>query len=120
MFSRIFIEDSGETDLLPGEIADVSDFKDKNDKMKSEGKKEARGKMLLMGITKASLSTSSFLSAASFQETAKILIDAAVTGRVDHLRGLKENVIIGRLVPVGTGYRGAKSFNKEEEQKTEE
>ncbi len=120
MFSRIFIEDSGETDLLPGEIADISDFNDKNDNMKTEGKKEARGKMLLMGITKASLSTSSFLSAASFQETAKILIDAAVTGKVDHLRGLKENVIIGRLVPVGTGYRGPKSFNNEQEQKTEE
>ena len=114
MFSRIFIEDSGETDLLPGEIVDISDFNDKNEQMKIENKKEARGKMLLMGITKASLSTSSFLSAASFQETAKILIDAAVTGKIDYLRGLKENVIIGRLVPVGTGYEEVKSFNKEE------
>ncbi|MFH1456530.1 MAG: DNA-directed RNA polymerase subunit beta' [Patescibacteria group bacterium] len=106
MFSRVFVEDAGETELLPGEIVELDDFTDQNEKMQREGKREARGRYLLLGITKSSLSTSSFLSAASFQETAKILIDAAVTGKIDYLRGLKENVIIGRLVPVGTGYRG--------------
>jgi len=108
MFSRVFVDDAGETELLPGEIVELDDFTDQNEKMKKQGKKEARGRRLLLGITKSSLSTSSFLSAASFQETAKILIDAAVTGKIDYLRGLKENVIIGRLVPVGTGYRGKK------------
>ena len=105
MFSRVFIDDAGETDVLPGEIVELDDFIDQNEKAKIENKKEARGRRLLLGITKSSLSTSPFLSAASFQETAKILIDAAVTGKIDYLRGLKENVIIGRLVPVGTGYK---------------
>jgi len=104
MFSRIFIKDAGETNLLPGEIITRPIFNEENGKAKKEGKKEAQGDVLLLGITKASLSTDSFLSAASFQETARVLIDAAITGKVDHLRGLKENVIIGRLIPAGTGF----------------
>ncbi len=105
MFSRFYIKDVGDTSLLPGEIVTRSVFLEENEKAKAQGKKEAIGNILLLGITKASLSTDSFLSAASFQETARVLIDAAITGKVDHLRGLKENVIIGRLIPAGTGFK---------------
>lgn len=105
MFSRLLITDSGDSNFLIGEIVARSLFEEANEKMIKEKKKPAKAKELLLGITKASLSADSFLSAASFQETAQILIDAAVTGRVDHLYGLKENVIIGRLIPVGTGAR---------------
>ncbi|MCK4553463.1 DNA-directed RNA polymerase subunit beta', partial [Candidatus Parcubacteria bacterium] len=108
MFSRVYINDSGDTDLLPGEIIEKNVFDTTNEKIKKEGKKEATGEQLLMGMTKASLTTNSFLSAASFQETAKVLIEAAITGKIDRLEGLKENVIIGRPIPAGTGYRGAK------------
>ncbi len=104
IFSRMMVVDAGDTDLLAGEIIEQSELIEQNRKAKKEGKKEAKGDELLMGITKASLSTRSWLSAASFQETARILINAAVTGKADHLEGLKENVIIGRLIPVGTGY----------------
>ncbi len=98
MFSRYFIHDAADTDLLPGEIVEESVLKqtDKNEKIKAE--------RLLLGITKASLTTNSFLSAASFQDTSRVLIDAAVSGKIDYLEGLKENVIIGRLIPAGTGY----------------
>ena len=109
MFSRVYIKDSGDTDLLPGEIIEKNVFETKNAKAKDEGKKEAIGDQLLMGMTKASLTTNSFLSAASFQETAKVLIEAAITGNIDRLEGLKENVIIGRPIPAGTGYKGEKS-----------
>jgi DNA-directed RNA polymerase subunit beta' len=105
MFSRVFVTSIGDTDFLPGEVVELGEFLEKNKEMKKTGEREAKGKRLMLGITKSSLSTSSFLSAASFQETAKILIDAAVTGKIDHLRGLKENVIIGRLIPVGSGYK---------------
>jgi DNA-directed RNA polymerase subunit beta' len=105
MFSRVFVTAIGDSEFLPGEVVEWSDFVAKNKALKKEDRVEAKGKRLMLGITKASLSTSSFLSAASFQETAKVLIDAAVTGKVDNLRGLKENVIIGRLIPVGTGYK---------------
>jgi len=104
MFSRIYVTDAGGTELLPGEIVTVAQMMEANEAAKAKGVEAAKGDVLLLGITKASLSTDSFLSAASFQETARVLIDAAVTGRVDHLRGLKENVIIGRLIPAGTGY----------------
>jgi len=85
---------------------ELSEYNDINEKLKEKNSLLAKGNIILLGITKASLSTSSFLSAASFQETARILIDAAVTGKVDQLRGLKENVIIGKLIPAGTGYKG--------------
>ncbi len=104
MFSRTYITETGDTELLPGEIIERSEFLDANKAAEGKGGAAAQGEELLMGITKASLSTRSWLSAASFQETARILINAAVTGKIDHLEGLKENVIIGRLIPVGTGY----------------
>ncbi|PLX24730.1 DNA-directed RNA polymerase subunit beta', partial [Candidatus Parcubacteria bacterium] len=103
MFSRILINDVGDTELLPGEVVTYTQFIDANEK--SKGKK-ATGDILLLGITKAALTSDSFLAAASFQETARVLIDAAIAGRVDHLRGLKENVIIGRKIPAGTGFKG--------------
>lgn len=102
MFSRIYITDAGDTDLLPGDIITTAHFAESNEVVKKKGK-IAEGEPVLLGVTKASLSTDSFLSAASFQETARVLIDAAVTGKIDYLRGLKENVIIGRLIPAGTG-----------------
>ncbi|MFH1661714.1 MAG: DNA-directed RNA polymerase subunit beta' [Candidatus Falkowbacteria bacterium] len=108
MFSRVYIQETGDTDLLPGEIIEKSVFNIANLKAKESKKKEATGDMLLMGITKSSLTTNSFLSAASFQETARVLIEAAISGKVDRLEGLKENVIIGKPIPAGTGYRGEK------------
>jgi DNA-directed RNA polymerase subunit beta' len=104
MFSRVYVEDAGDTELLPGETIELAEFAAENEKAKKAKKELARGKELLLGISKISLSTQSFLSAASFQETAKVLINAAVTGKVDRLEGLKENVIIGRLIPAGTGF----------------
>jgi len=104
IFSRMMVVDAGDTELLAGEIVEQSELIEENRRVKKEGLKEAKGDELLMGITKASLSTRSWLSAASFQETARILINAAVSGKADYLEGLKENVIIGRLIPVGTGY----------------
>ena len=103
MFSRIYINDAGDTELLPGDIVTTAQFADANEAVKKKGKL-SDGDPVLLGVTKASLSTDSFLSAASFQETARVLIDAAVTGKMDSLRGLKENVIIGRLIPAGTGF----------------
>ena len=105
MFSRVYIENPGETDFLVGEVVEKPVFDRANAQAKKDGKKIASGKQLLMGMTKASLSTNSFLSAASFQETAKVLIDAAITGKVDNLEGLKENVISGRPIPAGTGFK---------------
>ncbi len=105
MFSRYFIKDTGDTDLLEGEIVERTRFMEENEAAKQAGKREAISEQLLLGITKSSLSIDSFLSAASFQETARVLIDAAISGKVDRLRGLKENVIIGRLIPAGTGYQ---------------
>jgi len=108
MFSRYFILDAGETELLPGEVVEKAVLSRANEKAKKAGKKEAKGEKLLLGITKASLTTDSFLSAASFQETARVLIEAAVSGKIDYLEGLKENVIIGCLIPAGTGFKGEK------------
>jgi len=103
MFSRVRVVDPGDTDLLPGEIIEKATFLDANDPIE-KGQKEATFAPLFLGITKISLSTDSWLSSASFQETARVLINAAVTGKVDRLEGLKENVIIGRLIPAGTGF----------------
>lgn len=105
MLSRIKVLEAGDTDLLPGDIVEKDQFREENDDAHKAKKDPATGEQLIMGITKVALSTESFLSAASFQETARVLINAAVTGKDDRLRGLKENVIIGRLIPAGTGYR---------------
>ncbi len=105
MFSRMMIKESGDTDFIAGEIVEKSKFLEVNREIKKKDKEPAKAKQLLTGITKTALSSESFLSAASFQETARILVMAAAEGRVDNLRGLKENVIIGRLIPAGTGYQ---------------
>ncbi|GMU25182.1 MAG: DNA-directed RNA polymerase subunit beta' [Candidatus Uhrbacteria bacterium] len=104
MFSRMYVIDAGDTDLLPGEVVDRARYQVENERVEAKGERPAEANELFMGITKISLSTESFLSAASFQETAKVLINAAITGKVDRLEGLKENVIIGRLIPAGTGF----------------
>jgi len=103
MLKKVKITDAGDTELLPGEAVDKWDFKDANEKVLKKGKRPATAQPLLLGITKASLSTSSFISAASFQETTRVLADASVSAKVDELKGLKENVIVGHLVPAGTG-----------------
>ncbi len=103
MLKKVRVEDSGDTTMFPGALVDMYEFEDENNEMIKEGKKPAKGKRTLLGITKASLSTESFLSAASFQETTRVLTDAAIKGKVDPLLGLKENVIIGKLIPAGTG-----------------
>ena len=103
MLKKIEVKNSGDSSLLPGEIIDRIRFSNMNEKLKNEGKKPAVGERVLMGITKASLQTESFISAASFQETTRVLTDAAIKGKIDKLSGLKENVIVGRLVPAGTG-----------------
>ncbi len=105
MLRKYEVEDAGETDLLPGTSVDLFEFDSANEKAREEGKEEATGRRKLLGITKASLSTSSFLSAASFQETTKVLTDAAIQGKVDPLLGLKENIILGKLIPAGTGIK---------------
>jgi DNA-directed RNA polymerase subunit beta' len=109
MFSRVYVEDAGETELLPGEVVEKAHFDFANGQTKKNNGKLATARELLLGVSKVALSTQSFLSAASFQETARVLINTATTGKIDYLDGLKENVIIGRLIPVGTGY-----YQKEE------
>ena len=111
MLKKIHVEESGDSGLLPGINMDILEFMDMNEKLEAEGKAPATGKQIMLGITKASLATDSFLSAASFQETTKVLTEAAICGKTDHLRGLKENVLIGKLIPAGTGmkrYRNVK------------
>ena len=103
MISKIRIVDGGETKFLPGSLVNFREFTDGNKEAIINGKKPAVGKPILLGITKAALETDSFLSAASFQETTRILTDAAIKGKIDPLSGLKENVIIGKLIPAGTG-----------------
>ena len=105
MLKKIRIEESGDTEYLPGTMQDVLDFNEINEKLVEEGKEPATGEQIMLGITKASLATDSFLSAASFQETTKVLTEAAIKGKVDHLVGLKENVIIGKHIPAGTGMK---------------
>jgi len=113
MFSRVYVQNPGDTYLLEGEVVERAAFDEANAQL-AEGAKPAEAEEVFLGISKVSLSTQSFLSAASFQETARVLINSAVTGRVDHLRGLKENVIIGRLIPAGTGFN-AKPLDEETE-----
>jgi DNA-directed RNA polymerase subunit beta' len=103
MLQKVEIDDPGETELLKGEQMDKIEFDEINKKAKEAGKKEATAHAVLLGITKASLQTRSFISAASFQETTRVLTEAAVNGKIDTLDGLKENVIVGRLIPAGTG-----------------
>ncbi|MDK2879606.1 MAG: DNA-directed polymerase subunit beta [Thermoanaerobacteraceae bacterium] len=113
MLCKVKVENPGDTDLLPGELIDVFEFEDLNEKAIQEGKKPAEARRVLLGITKASLATDSFLSAVSFQETTRVLTEAAIKGKVDPLLGLKENVIIGKLIPAGTGmsrYRNVKIY----------
>ena len=105
MLKKIRIENNGDTDFLPGTLVDVLDFEEVNAQKEEEGLEPAEGKQVMLGITKASLATNSFLSAASFQETTKVLTEAAIKGKVDPLIGLKENVIIGKLIPAGTGMK---------------
>ena len=103
MLHKVRIMDPGDTDLLPGTLMDIADFTDANKDVVISGGIPATARPVLMGITKASLETNSFLSAASFQETTRVLTDAAIRGKKDHLLGLKENVIIGKIIPAGTG-----------------
>ncbi len=109
MLKKVKIEESGDTDFLPGTSVDVLDFNEINEQLVAEGKQPAEGKQVMLGITKASLATNSFLSAASFQETTKVLTEAAINGKIDPLIGLKENVIIGKLIPAGTGMKRYRS-----------
>jgi len=103
MTSKVRVEDAGDTTLLPGELIELRQVEDTNQAMAITGGAPAEFTLVLLGITKASLNTDSFISAASFQETTRVLTDAAIKGKVDPLNGLKENVIVGRLVPAGTG-----------------
>ena len=105
MLKKVKVEESGDSDVLPGVSMNVLEFNEMNDQLIAEGKLPAEGKQVMLGITKASLATDSFLSAASFQETTKVLTEAAINGKVDHLIGLKENVLIGKLIPAGTGMK---------------
>ena len=104
MLRRVKIKEPGDTDVLVGDQVERYIFEEANEKMLAKGKRPAIAEPLLQGITKASLSTESFISAASFQETTKVLTEASIAGKVDYLRGLKENVIMGKLVPAGTGF----------------
>ena len=105
MLKKIRIEERGDTEFLPGTMVDVLEFNEVNEQMEAEGKEPATGEQIMLGITKASLATESFLSAASFQETTKVLTDAAIKGKIDPLIGLKENVLLGKLIPAGTGLK---------------
>ena len=124
MLKKVRVEDNGDTDMFPGTLVDMYEFADKNREAVEKGVKPATGKRVLLGITKASLATDSFLSAASFQETTRVLTEAAIKGKEDDLVGLKENVIIGKLIPAGTGMKKYQdlhiSTEKKEEPKQEE
>ena len=122
MLKKIRVEDNGETDMFAGSLVDIYEFEDKNNQAIAEGKRPATGRRVLLGITKASLATDSFLSAASFQETTRVLTEAAIKGKVDELIGLKENVIIGKLIPSGTGLPVYKNthINTEKSEESEE
>ena len=113
MLRKVQVEDSGDTDLLPGELIDIFKFEQTNDSVVAVGGVPATAKRKLLGITKASLATDSFLSAASFQETTRVLTEAAIKGKVDPLVGLKENVIIGKLIPAGAGLNAYRDFAEE-------
>ena len=111
MLKKVRVEESGDAQILPGTLVDVLDYEETNEKLREEGKQEAEGKRVMLGITKASLATDSFLSAASFQETTKVLTEAAIRGKIDELIGLKENVILGKLIPAGTGIKMYSTVN---------
>ena len=111
MLKKIRIENNGDSDFLPGTMVDFLEYEEENEKLAAEGKEPVEGKQVLLGITKASLATNSFLSAASFQETTKVLTEAAIKGKIDPLIGLKENVIIGKLIPAGTGMKRYRSIH---------
>ena len=120
MLKKIRVENNGDTDLLPGTMVDILEFEDINNAAIAEGKEPAEGKQVMLGITKASLATNSFLSAASFQETTKVLTEAAIKGKIDPLIGLKENVIIGKLIPAGTGMKQYRNVHLDSDVKKEE
>ena len=123
MLKRVRVDDNGDTSMFAGSLVDIHEFNEENEKMKEEGLRPATGTRALLGITKASLATESFLSAASFQETTRVLTEAAIKGKVDSLIGLKENVIIGKLIPAGTGmpgYRNIRINTEEQEEQTGE
>ena len=111
MMRKIKIEDSGDTNMLTGTLVDSIEFDEQNRMMEAKGLRPAEGNVVLLGITKASLATDSFLSAASFQETTRVLTEAAIKGKRDPLIGLKENVIIGKLIPAGTGMMKYRSID---------
>ena len=122
MTRKIKVTEQGDTNLLPGVMIDMFDFRAENERVESFGGEKAQGDIVLLGITKAALATDSFLSAASFQETTRVLTDAAIKGKIDPLVGLKENVIIGKLIPAGTGmmkYRSLKLNTENSNQETE-
>jgi DNA-directed RNA polymerase subunit beta' len=110
MMRWVKVEDVGDTEFLVEETVDRFRFREENERVVEGGGRAATGRPLLLGITKASLSTESFISAASFQETTRVLTEASISGKVDHLRGLKENVIVGRLIPAGTGIDHYRNF----------
>ena len=113
MLRRVRIKEVGDTDFLVGEQVERHVFEEENEKIKAKGGKPAIAEPMLLGITKASLSTDSFISAASFQETTKVLTQASIEGKCDYLKGLKENVIMGRLIPAGTGFPGYRNLKTE-------
>ena len=120
MLKKVRVEDNADTDMFPGSLIDMYEFEDKNNEAIAEGKRPATGKRVLLGITKAALATDSFLSAASFQETTRVLTDAAVKGKIDDLVGLKENVIIGKLIPAGTGMQKYQNIHISTEKELEQ
>ena len=123
MLKKVRVEDNADTDMFPGTLIDMYEFEDKNNEVIAQGKRPATGRRVLLGITKASLATDSFLSAASFQETTRVLTEAAVKGKIDDLQGLKENVIIGKLIPAGTGmqrYQNTHISTEIQQEETEE
>ena len=120
MLKKVRVEDNGDTDMFPGALIDMYEFEGKNKDAEEKGLRPATGKRVLLGITKAALATESFLSAASFQETTRVLTEAAIKGKVDDLEGLKENVIIGKLIPAGTGMDKYKEIKINTEQELEE
>ena len=120
MLKKIRIEEKGDSEFLPGSMANVLEFNEVNEMLEEEGKEPATGEQIMLGITKAAPATDSFLSAASFQETTKVLTEAAIKGKVDHLIGLKENVLIGKHIPAGTGMKKYRDVHLNTELKTEE
>lgn len=110
MLRKVKIEDPGDSELLPGNMLDIQEYEQINNDLLINGKRPATAKRVLLGITKASLHTESFLSAASFQQTSAVLTEASIKGKVDHLEGLKENIMIGKLIPAGTGLKAYKDI----------